>query len=246
MTTSIQEFCPVDRPVKDGEIQDVLVCGFESKNGRRYSKTVLESALPMYEGVPVFCNHLSNGERSRKAEDRLGDLHELYIGNDGLRAHSFKFMPSHPMASRIRENPERFGFSHDVDGEIKDGIVEGIGRVNSVDLVAVPATTKNLKEEEEPITATAVEERTIEQRILHMEEMFEKILTLTTEKVEKTEDCAKEELTQLRTEVKNIQEQMTNLGKREFKYLRPKVVESNTSVSTPLTEEQIVQLWKRY
>jgi hypothetical protein len=75
----------------------------------------------------------------------------------GLRG-DFHFNPKHALAEQLiwdaEHSPENVGFSHNVEARTsrRDGkvVVEEITRVQSVDLVADPATTRGLFEQHEP------------------------------------------------------------------------------------------------
>jgi hypothetical protein len=151
--------CRVDRD--KGIIHDCKIVGLVSKNGGRYTRQALESALNLYEGAKCNINHPSR-ERpgaDRDAYDRLGIFRGVYQGNDGLYADLY-FLKSHPFSDRAAEAAESedrsgvFGFSHnartvqrvDDHGEV---VHESITRVRSVDLVADSATTNSIFESED-------------------------------------------------------------------------------------------------
>lgn len=137
----------VDR--ERGTIAGVLVCGFDSANGRSYSPDVLRAAVPRYEGRPVNCNH-----GTVTVEGRLGWLTNVVAGKDGRPRATLNILKSHPMAERVLEaaerNPRLFGLSHVAMCQTRydrgTEIVESIDDVVSVDLVADPATTPGLTE----------------------------------------------------------------------------------------------------
>jgi hypothetical protein len=142
----------VDR--EHGIIHDVKVLGLESRNGRTYTPACVSKAMPLYEGAAVFVDHGEPG-KSRSYHDRMGRLEAVSAKQDGLYA-DFRFNPKSALAEQLlwdAENaPASVGFSHDVEAKTtrRDGktIVEEIISVLSVDLVAKPATTRSLFEDE--------------------------------------------------------------------------------------------------
>ena len=144
----------VDR--EKGIIEGVKVLGLQSKNGRTYPKETAARAVGLYEGAKVNLDHpRGNAADPRSYADRLGSLRNVRVeqGDGGLRG-DFHFNPKHPIAEQLlwdaEHAPENVGFSHNVEARTsrKDGktVVEEIIRVQSVDLVADPATTRGLFE----------------------------------------------------------------------------------------------------
>jgi len=147
----------VDREA--GIIKGVKVLGLESKNGRTYPKETAARAVGLYEGSKVNVNHpKGNPGGPRDYQDRIGVLCNVRVepGDGGLRG-DFRFNPKLALAEQLiwdaEHSPENVGFSHNVEARTsrKDGrvIVEEITRVQSVDLVADPATTRGLFEQNE-------------------------------------------------------------------------------------------------
>jgi hypothetical protein len=165
MTEVIQEFVDsrgvklaVDREA--GFIRGVKILGLESKNGRTYPKETAARAVPLYEGSRVNIDHPKGSPSSpRDYASRIGSLVNVRVehGDGGLRG-DFHFNPKHALAEQLiwdaEHAPENVGFSHNVEAKTsrRDGrvIVEEITRVQSVDLVADPATTRGLFEHHEP------------------------------------------------------------------------------------------------
>lgn len=160
MSESLQEFITsrgvslrVDRQA--GVIRGVKVLGLESQNGRSYLPEALAAAAPLYEGAKVNVNHpKSFPSAPRDYQDRLGAIHNVALrGNEGLFA-DLHFNPQHALAGQLawdaEHAPENVGFSHNVLARMaKRGertVVEAITKVQSVDLVADPATTRGLFE----------------------------------------------------------------------------------------------------
>ena len=159
MTEILQEFCDwrgasmrLDRP--GGVIRGVKILGLESRNGRSYLPEALAQAAPLYEDAKVNVNHPKNSPGSpRDYQDRIGVIRNVAPRPDGLFA-DFHFNPKHQLAEQFlwdaEHAPENVGFSHNVEARTaRRGdrvVVEAITRVQSVDLVADPATTRGLFE----------------------------------------------------------------------------------------------------
>jgi len=160
MNETIQEFVDsrglamrVDR--QGGVVRGVKILGLHSRNGRTYLPDALAKAVPLYEGAKVNVNHpKGNPAGPRDYQDRIGTIRGVAVRPDeGLFA-DFHFNPKHPLAEQLawdaEHAPENVGFSHNVQARTsRQGdatIVEEILRVQSVDLVADPATTRGLFE----------------------------------------------------------------------------------------------------
>ncbi len=137
-----------------GVITGVKVLGPASRNGRVYRAAAMAAAVPLYEGVKVNVNHPKGGAAApRDYQDRLGCLRNVRATEAGVFG-DLHFNPRHPVAEQLAWDaqwaPENVGLSHNVEARTsrQDGqtIVEQILRVNSVDLVADPATTHGLFE----------------------------------------------------------------------------------------------------
>ncbi|REJ89975.1 MAG: hypothetical protein DWQ35_17305 [Planctomycetota bacterium] len=143
----------VDR--QKSRINGVKILGTKSRNGRTYRPDALESAVELYEGAPVNVNHPKGHPASpRDYQDRIGRIENVaFRSGQGLFG-DFHFNPKHPLVEQLlwdAENaPENVGFSHNVQARVvqekKQLAVEAITKVNSVDLVAEPATTSGLFE----------------------------------------------------------------------------------------------------
>lgn len=149
-----------------GVVKNVKLLGVTSANGRVYSEGAMHAAKQLYEAAPVFLNHKQKPGDVRSVTERFGEPYGVTVKpGQGLFAETFKFNPKHPFAEQFvwdaQNAPHRLGFSHDIVGRttVKDGktIVESISKVNSIDLVAQPATTRGLYEQVEPEGANAVE-----------------------------------------------------------------------------------------
>lgn len=138
----------VDREA--GVVRNVVLCGFTSANGRDYPADVFKRDYALYEGRPVNADHGKEASVGR----RIGWFQNVRPGPDGRPRGDFHVLKSHPLAESVFEaaerNPSLYGFSHValcdtrmVGGREK---VEAIRSVESIDLVAEPATTKGLYE----------------------------------------------------------------------------------------------------
>jgi hypothetical protein len=159
MTEILQEFCDwrglsmrVDRTA--GVIRGVKILGSESRNGRTYLPEALAQAAPLYENAKVNVNHAKTGPGAgRDYQDRIGVIRNVAPQAGGLLA-DFHFNPKHVLAEQLlwdaEHAPENVGFSHNVEAQTVRRndrvVVEAILRVQSVDLVADPATTRGLFE----------------------------------------------------------------------------------------------------
>ena len=163
MTETLQEFCDsrgvalrVDRAA--GVIRGVKILGPRSRNGRDYPAATLQQAAALYEDAKVNVNHPKGDPAGpRDYQDRIGTIRGVTVrGDEGLFA-DFHFNPNHALAEQLlwdaERAPENVGFSHNVEARIarrgERTVVEAITRVQSVDLVADPATTRGLFESQD-------------------------------------------------------------------------------------------------
>ena len=160
MAEPLQEYCDsrgvrmrVDR--ESGVIRGVKILGLKSRNGRSYLPEALRQAAALYENAKVNVNHPKGHPAApRDYQDRLGQIRgvELRPG-EGLFG-DLHFNPKHALAEQLawdaEHAPENVGFSHNVEARAtrrgEEVVVEAITRVQSVDLVADPATTRGLFE----------------------------------------------------------------------------------------------------
>jgi hypothetical protein len=135
-----------------GVIRGVKIIGFDSQNGRSYTRQALSEACHLYEGVRVFADHDRTGSE-RKMKDFCGVLKNVKLKAGGLFA-DLHLVRSHPLSAAIFERaermPESFGLSHFAEGEARQeggrSVVRRIISIRSVDLVTEPATTNGLFE----------------------------------------------------------------------------------------------------
>jgi hypothetical protein len=146
---------------KQGVLRGVKILGHESRNGRRYSAQALASAVPLYEGAKVNVNHSKAGPFApRDYEERIGVVRNITARPDAGLFGDLHFNPKHVLAEQLlwdaEHAPENVGFSHNVQARTKkEGattLVDAILHVQSVDLVADPATTHGLFESESSVS----------------------------------------------------------------------------------------------
>ncbi len=160
MTEMLQEFVDsrgvgirVDRT--NGVIRGVKILGVVSRNGRTYLPEALTEAIGLYEQAKVNVNHPKGSPAAvRDYRDRIGVIRNVAARpGEGLFG-DFHFNPKHALAEQLvwdaEHAPENVGFSHNVQARTsRQGdrvVVEAITKVQSVDLVADPATTGGLFE----------------------------------------------------------------------------------------------------
>lgn len=143
----------VDRT--NGVIRGVKILGIVSRNGRSYLPGALTEAAGLYEQAKVNVNHPKGSPAAaRDYQDRIGVIRNVAArAGEGLFG-DFHFNPKHALAEQLvwdaEHAPENVGFSHNVQARTsRQGdrvVVEAITKVQSVDLVADPATTGGLFE----------------------------------------------------------------------------------------------------
>ncbi|HEY2148887.1 MAG TPA: hypothetical protein VGH32_13180, partial [Pirellulales bacterium] len=160
MTETLLEYCdsrgvPVRVDRSAGVIRGVKILGLHSRNGREYLAETLRRAAALYEGAKVNVNHPKGSPATpRDYQDRIGIVRGVELrASEGLFG-DLHFNPKHALAEQLiwdaEHAPENVGFSHNVQARTapRPGgsgiVVEEITRVESVDLVADPATTRGL------------------------------------------------------------------------------------------------------
>jgi hypothetical protein len=134
-----------------GIIHGVKLLGENSKNGRRYTEKARRESVSLYENAPVNVNH---SDQPRKYEEHIATIRNVLAESEGTFG-DLHLKQSHPLYEQIIEDAEKktanIGMSHVVSGTTsRDGetvVVESITDVESVDLVANPATTTSLFEQ---------------------------------------------------------------------------------------------------
>jgi hypothetical protein len=150
----------VDRDA--GILRGVKLLGLESRNGRRYLPAALRDATSLYEGAKVNVNHPKGHPlAARDYQDRLGVIHAVQWRDGSGLFGDLHFNPKHQLAEQLLWDalhaPHNVGLSHNVQARTaRQGdelVVEAILKVQSVDLVADPATTRGLFEAVSPAGA---------------------------------------------------------------------------------------------
>jgi hypothetical protein len=219
MNELLQEFCDsrnvrmrVDRQA--GIIRGVKILGLQSRNGRQYLPEALTKAVPLYEGAKVNVNHPKGSPLApRDYQDRIGVIRGAALKpGEGLFG-DLHFNPKHVLAEQLawdaEHAPENVGFSHNVQARTsrRDDslLVEEIVRVQSVDLVADPATTRGLYEQAQlpaegtKLLPTSLAELTMERLKAERPDLVE---SLVLEQASKSSEQV--EIRQLRTELEHL------------------------------------------
>ncbi len=154
-----------------GVIRGVKLLGLDSRNGRRYRESALIEAIGLYEGAKVNINHPKGHPLSpRDYQDRLGVVRGVqFRAGEGLFGDLY-FNPRHALSEQLvwdaEHAPQNVGMSHNVLARTtqhgSDTVVEAITKVQSIDLVADPATTNGLYEHAAGAEKTDAVELTIE------------------------------------------------------------------------------------
>lgn len=155
-TTALQEFAAeapkgVDRDKR--VIRGVKLLGTRSVNrgGYAYPDSTLASAVSLFEGKPAYVDHKP---RPRSLADRFGTIRApRFEPGRGIYG-DIEFNPKHALTEQVLEAaeklPESFGCSPSMDGDLvgrgAQARVERIIKVDSVDLVAEPATSSGIYE----------------------------------------------------------------------------------------------------
>src|SRR5262249_24823914 len=115
----------------------------------------LVNAVRLYEGAKVNINHPKGHPLSpRDYQDRLGVVRGVaFRSGEGLFG-DLHFNPKHALSEQLvwdaEHAPQNVGMSHNVLARTKrngeETVVEAITKVQSIDLVADPATTSGLYE----------------------------------------------------------------------------------------------------
>lgn len=139
----------VDRETKT--IHDVCLLGPESRNGWKYSATVIAEAAPRYDRRPVYFNHIKSGS-SRDVRDVAGRIASPRLKDGRLYGDIKCIGRNGDMLMELAESGvDGIGMSHLTDETstviAKTKTVVKIGNIKSVDVVDSPATTKTLKED---------------------------------------------------------------------------------------------------
>ncbi len=193
----------VDREV--GILRGVKLIGLESRNGRRYRESALTAAAALYEEAKVNVNHPKEGPLTpRDYQDRLGVIRSVELrSSEGLFG-DLHFNPKHALAEQLlwdaEHNPHNVGFSHNVLARLsREGataVVEEITKVQSVDLVADPATTEGLFEQSSTVESEPIEDKpawdalTLDVLELHRPDLLAEIQAMESEQLQQQLDEA--------------------------------------------------------
>jgi len=173
-----------------GILRGVKLIGLISQNGRRYRETALTNAEGLYEEAKVNVNHPKEGPLApRDYQDRLGVIRGVKMRQGEGLFGDLHFNPKHALAEQLvwdaQHNPSNVGFSHNIQAKVsREGettVVESIARVQSVDLVADPASTRGLFEQKEeqsaktPTEAPLWDALTVETLRLHRPDILEQM-----------------------------------------------------------------------
>ncbi len=236
MTELLQEYVDsrrerlrVDRAA--GVIRGVKLLGLNLRNGRRYREDALVDAVSLYEGAKVNINHPKGHPLSpRDYQDRLGVVRGVeFRSGEGLFG-DLHFNPKHTLSEQLvwdaEHAPQNVGMSHNVLARTKrtgdETVVEAITKVQSIDLVADPATTSGLYEQtenraqQESVVAEAVptswNKLTLEQLKRHCPELILEMEQAHASRLEQLrnrldEMIAKEEATRRREQIDQLFEE---------------------------------------
>jgi hypothetical protein len=142
---------------ENGVVKNVQMLGPVSKNGRRYSESVMKESTPLFEGIKAYINHQPSKEmgEARKIEDMIGHYKNVSVKNGHMKGDLHLIKDKKVVKEHVipiiedKHGPNLVGNSIVARGQMKkadDGIydVEKIVAARSVDLVSEPATTSGL------------------------------------------------------------------------------------------------------
>lgn len=223
-----------------GVIRGVKILGLASRNGRRYLPAALEGAVALYEGAKVNVNHPKGAPNApRDYQERIGVLRNVALrdadgagggadgaghGGDAGRGGLFgdlHYNPRHALAEQLawdaRHAPENVGLSHNVlavtarRGE--ETVVESIERVQSVDLVADPATTRGLFEQADAARSADAAGRAA--RAVWLAELsLDELRSARGDLVESILETAMSEIAELRADVDRLRAEKSIVERR--------------------------------
>jgi hypothetical protein len=135
-------------------IRGVRILGLESANGRTYSREAVRRACVLYEGKVVNVDHPIRPADGTSLSRRFGWLEAVRQDDDGGLRGDLHYLAAHPLAAAVaeaaRRRPQLMGLSHNAVGrgrrENGREVIESIESVQSVDLVADPASVSGLFE----------------------------------------------------------------------------------------------------
>jgi hypothetical protein len=235
-------------------IRRVKILGKHSTNGRVYTQEAIRKAVEMYEGARVNVNHPAGGATQPRAyQDRFGVVKNVTAHEDGLYG-DLIYNPKHAVAEQFvwdaEHQPQNVGLSHNVQASVirRQGktVVEQITKVQSVDVVADPATTKGLFENESPVKegytmAEALAEATVDDVRRERKDIVEVIETeaLAKAKAGQVEDETKAENDRLREENRQLKADAAKTAKEQAIAEELKAAELPEPAITEVFREQL-------
>jgi hypothetical protein len=248
-------------------IRGVKLLGLASRNGRRYREQALTDAVGLYEGAKVNINHPKGHPLSpRDYQDRLGVVRGVaFRAGEGLFG-DLHFNPKHALSEQLvwdaEHAPQNVGMSHNVLARTKrsgdETVVETITKVQSIDLVADPATTSGLYEHAEATTTkgadavpTSWDQLTLEQLrrccpdlVLELEQAYEPQLEQVRARLD--EMIAKEQVTRRREQIVELLEEHglprpMSAGARDSELISPQFVESLMQAPNVETVRRLIE-----
>lgn len=163
----------VDREA--GVIYGVKLCGLVSANERDYLPETFRRDIGKYDGATIHFDHA----RERTVAGVGGKIRNPRVDESGVPRGDAHLLKSHPNYGPVMEAAQLeaegrggglYGFSHVVMAKTsrRKGreVVEGIERVESVDIVAVPATTTGFFESREGRAVEKIPFRTLLEALL--------------------------------------------------------------------------------
>jgi hypothetical protein len=226
------------------------------------------SAIALYEGAKVNVNHPKGHPLSpRDYQDRLGVVRGVqFLSGDGLFG-DLHFNPKHPLSEQLvwdaEHAPQNVGMSHNVLARTsrEDGgtVVETITNVQSIDLVADPATTNGLYEQadsqelsvkrQEPETGSS--SRALDSKPLTLDSLtLDELRRLRPDLVTEVERAGHVELAKVRNRLEQVEAQEELARRRERiaqlleQYDLPRPVIGNVPSSPVVSQQFFDQLMR--
>ena len=136
-----------------GYARGIAVCGRSSLNGRDYPDDVRDRDKAVYENAQVYIDHMVGERKVREWFGELQNVRTRVSDRKTIADHHYPKQSNFTLEyeERAEKFPRSLGFSHVAVCEMGRGkggreVVEGIKRVESVDLVARPATNTGIHE----------------------------------------------------------------------------------------------------
>lgn len=208
-----------------GVLRGVKLLGLVSRNGRRYSDAALRRAMPLYEGAKVNVNHPKGDPLTpRDYQERIGVIRNVELRSGSGLYGVLHFNPRHALAEQLawdaKHAPENVGLSHNVlaktSQKAEGVVVDEITRVQSVDLVADPATTRGLFETQVAIT-DASKTPAVDQKSRQLEELtLEQLRGARPELVDLIEEPLREQIAVTRAELQALQKKEEFAARQQY------------------------------